>query len=831
MERWVELRVHGVSGTPPESLLGVPQVEQVAGDDYSRFFRPAGAKDEGHVLEAYHWGRFTSGTWRQALALLLVPFGLVNAAQFMLPRPRKGVGELLFLLVGMCLRLLALVLTALLSFTLGLILIDIVAWRWAPGTVADKLPVHWIVLGGALAAVAGVVGLWFLGRSGRTRLPQDPSSPKASVNTALEPDFFKGEPNAPTMRRLHLAGGLTVIALLLALTRQAGDAANQTPVLPVFLLGLVALVVAMAGDPERTVTVGLTATAGSLWDRARPIIAWALLVGSIGLLIWEGWQTGHELSDLPRGAALPGPLTGFDHVANGLMVAAVVVLGVLHAANLSLVYRGAGIKQWTRRDARLRLHLLVAPLLVAVLILLVEEKPPLLTLAAAGVAAITVGLALPPLYRVLVAGTPGPPPDEFYFRPFAGGMTPFLLATLSTFLAVGLSAAAANVVAAALPDVDATTDMLDRVGYAWGLTAIELGLLALLGVALRWRVSHRFDSHVAADYAPPEGTEGPVLPEGWPRRVATAMTTAQGKNLLPPVVIVFVAVGLLISGVQVFETYPELGGVASWLGWVSEPREADGAPAIIGVGTWLLVGVAGYVVAVSRGAISNRDLRRAINVVWDVFSFWPHAVHPFVPRPYSRWTVIELRNRIRKHLDGPGKGQPAPDATEPRRRVVVAAHSQGSLIAYAALLLLEPDERKQVAFLSCGSQLRVIFPRAFPAYVNLETHRELFTSLNGAWINLYRLTDPLAGPVLSWDHTVGCSRHVPLPPGAAADDDFTGENRLRRCGNDWRLIDPIPHDADVETGPVAAIHGHHDFWGDPSWARALSELRTHDSSP
>ncbi len=33
---WVELRVHGVSGTPPASMLGTPHVTQVAGDDYSR---------------------------------------------------------------------------------------------------------------------------------------------------------------------------------------------------------------------------------------------------------------------------------------------------------------------------------------------------------------------------------------------------------------------------------------------------------------------------------------------------------------------------------------------------------------------------------------------------------------------------------------------------------------------------------------------------------------------------------------------------------------------------------------------------------------------------
>ena len=38
-EQWVELRVHGVSGTPPEELLASPLVLQVDGDERSRFFR------------------------------------------------------------------------------------------------------------------------------------------------------------------------------------------------------------------------------------------------------------------------------------------------------------------------------------------------------------------------------------------------------------------------------------------------------------------------------------------------------------------------------------------------------------------------------------------------------------------------------------------------------------------------------------------------------------------------------------------------------------------------------------------------------------------------
>jgi len=34
-----ELRVHGVSGTPPESILGHPHVQQVAGDGTTGFYR------------------------------------------------------------------------------------------------------------------------------------------------------------------------------------------------------------------------------------------------------------------------------------------------------------------------------------------------------------------------------------------------------------------------------------------------------------------------------------------------------------------------------------------------------------------------------------------------------------------------------------------------------------------------------------------------------------------------------------------------------------------------------------------------------------------------
>ena len=185
----------------------------------------------------------------------------------------------------------------------------------------------------------------------------------------------------------------------------------------------------------------------------------------------------------------------------------------------------------------------------------------------------------------------------------------------------------------------------------------------------------------------------------------------------------------------------------------------------------------------------------------------------------GRLTVIELRNRIRYHLKRKHTGS--------RPAVVVCAHSQGSVIAFAALLLLEEKEQKRVALLTCGSQLRVIYPRAFPAYFNHDIVSEVFGALDGRWVNLYRTTDPLAGPVLSWNHDDESSGHLPadvlerLPQ--------KGDRLTRRSGNDWRLVDPIPADRYVQTGAVYVIHGHHDYWRDPSWQTALDALRADDA--
>jgi len=169
--------------------------------------------------------------------------------------------------------------------------------------------------------------------------------------------------------------------------------------------------------------------------------------------------------------------------------------------------------------------------------------------------------------------------------------------------------------------------------------------------------------------------------------------------------------------------------------------------------------------------------------------------------------------------------------------VVVTAHSQGSLVTVAALIWLNRDERKRVGLVTHGSQLQVAFPRAFPAYVNIDVINQLMKSLDGRWVNLYRETDPVGGPVHSWDHWgTGAQDRSDIADGLHTYRSSTyssPEERavdavyptgLRVCGHDWRLLDPTPYDDDEEWGPVDRVWAHSRYWRDPAWEYAVNRV-------
>src|SRR2546430_3912494 len=118
----IELRVHGVSGSPATGVLDRPWLGRVAGDNDSGFYRPlpfwsdpsagprrplpfwsdssAGPRRPrpeiggatgpgGATLEGYSWGSLTSGAAARALWLLLLPFMFANVALWLRPPAMK----------------------------------------------------------------------------------------------------------------------------------------------------------------------------------------------------------------------------------------------------------------------------------------------------------------------------------------------------------------------------------------------------------------------------------------------------------------------------------------------------------------------------------------------------------------------------------------------------------------------------------------------------------------------------------------------------------------------------------------------------------------------
>ena len=817
---WVELRVHGVSGTPPEDLLDSAHVVQVGGDEFSRFFRPADAQrrerapESGHLLEGYHWGKYTSGSWRQGLWLAILPFGIVNASQFMLPRPGKG-SRLAHAVCGAMLRLLGLGLTAMLLLGVAVVAMDLTAWQWAPLhdlPAWDRFP-GWplslaMLVCAAVLAVLYSFGRRFAGTAARRRPaaagaaeqpprpdgrspaacwsdagapgpgPAGPDAPGQAPTELGKEEFFTGDTDAPSLRWLHLATGLALVAELGATAAGGGGADDVVRWGGWLLLLLVTAIVAFLGDPEESVTVATgyrrVDTAREQWHALiRRTAPWVAVL-SVALLGGSLWLAGRRpVVPDPPGGALPG----IDGMAGAVMILCV----------------GALIGLWVAND-------------------------------------------------VLARRTdPGAGPVTGQFRRFAGGRAATLAASVGTFLGVGYAAAFGFGWAWLLGRWSGghfeISPLLQRIAYAWGLTLFLI--LALLLGALGARQVRRKSFVRAAERAFTFGSHpGVRIPPSWVGAVAAAMWKARLKNQLEALIKTFAVTGIVLSIVAAVEFFHFTGGrrvswdLPWWLGgWVSEDPSTRHGRVLIALGTLVLLGLATVLVLLGRGAIQRESLRRGVNVAWDVISFWPRAVHPFVPPPYSQRAVVDLRDRISWHLGG----DPAPVATPDRPRaavdsVVVAAHSQGSLIAFAALLWLPPAQRARVGLLTFGSQLQVQFPRGFPAYVNLDVIDWLFARLDHRWLNLYRDTDAIAGPVLSWGHHAVLGVSPPQSrridsweePQLDVIDQITG---ARRCGHEWRLLDPTPYDVALQDGPIAGIHGHGAYWRDRDWAGALDAVR------
>ena len=213
------------------------------------------------------------------------------------------------------------------------------------------------------------------------------------------------------------------------------------------------------------------------------------------------------------------------------------------------------------------------------------------------------------------------------------------------------------------------------------------------------------------------------------------------------------------------------------------------------LGSWL-IGV-GFLLFVTWGRRAYKDAsaRRTIGILWDVGTFWPRAAHPFAPPCYAERAVPDLTWRM---------------ATWTRAtagRLVISGHSQGSVLAAAAAWQLGPSVRKRVALLTYGSPLERLYGRWFPAHFGPAALSSLHREVD-CWRNLYRLTDPIGGPVRL---SGACGPEVDRGP----------------------LKDPLAYGRTARHPLPAPILGHSDYQADPAFAEERERLlaRLHPEVP
>ena len=166
---------------------------------------------------------------------------------------------------------------------------------------------------------------------------------------------------------------------------------------------------------------------------------------------------------------------------------------------------------------------------------------------------------------------------------------------------------------------------------------------------------------------------------------------------------------------------------------------------------WLSLGSAFaslvFLALVSLALVTYRypAVRRTIGVVWDIVTFWPRGAHPFAPPCYAERAVPLLVNRIE---------------ALPEHPLILAGHSQGSLLCAATVAQLSPQRRRLTFLLTYGTQMTRLYGRGFPAFFGPEGRQRLAVLLGGdpAGADEARGSGPRAGATCTGAPTCSAGR-------------------------------------------------------------------------
>ena len=402
---------------------------------------------------------------------------------------------------------------------------------------------------------------------------------------------------------------------------------------------------------------------------------------------------------------------------------------------------------------------------------------------------------------------------------------------------IAVAAGKGKAVRLAATELDPATTLSVPATYIWiaavepiglALTVVLLFLAFLLsGKKLRGDITNRLTS------------DAPALSDGdRHRRLSARMFAARAHRVEVLVLIVAsVTMSMVLLALAGALTAREPWHVDIWGALPATHRLGR---SLADAGFKFAIVIAAAILVLGAAIRKSESVRRSVGVAWDLTALWPRTAHPFGPPCYGERAVPDLYVRSTWVLNhGPHQG-----------RVVFSGHSLGSVLAAAAIFRLTPDQRKRVALITYGSQLRYIFGRLFPAVLgsavlgNAPAARPALTqptvdeqvtaasseeiggeyvsgtapeappptlaetlTADGAeprWINLFRLTDPLGARVWS---------DKPLEATAPGD---TAINSVDRYVVEVRPASP----GEISPPPV---YTHGDYWLTSEYQTAVVE--------
>ena len=695
-----ELRVHGVSGTLPRDMLYTDPLprDQVG---WTRVYR---RRIQSDAADAFRWGGVTSGPAITAFWLLLLPFALANTAGWM-AAPKAWRVPFVALM-----RLACLMLT-------GIFVLEAV-------TVIVDLP--WHRLGGPPPIV--------------------PTIPV--VGDTLDDLVAWAWTNPRWVGVLLMAASLLIMVVLTMVASRSHFEQRSTAFQRVWSPATGALVV--EGEDLADLTVRATSPSEpSMWSRPPTVDRLARLHVSFGVGL-----IGLVAAGVASGGAQNLPTTPIGLLTLALMATVIVAILFSQTATghgvvdrtiawlpiVTVVITAIGLAAFVTSDAQPSRHLpglhdlvfiLVAVLGASVIFAFVSgfSSRPIALTVIGGMAGGGLGAGLA-MAAEKGLGLEGALPNGLgWFA--ASSMYGFLLIAL--VFAVRFAWVARRNLhpdrrdprAVGLP-MGALRETIPAVDTAFDILVVALTGVVAVAVAFRW--PDLFGQQL------PAIDQQPFSP--WLGYVATGlflaivlMTTVaftlmrKGRLALLSIIggaVVLLVVRFGIPGTRVFGIPLDLG---------TFPSVAAALAVLL---------PASFIVTRIIGGLRNESKRRGIGIIWDLAGMWPRWYHPFAPPPYGPRVVTDLRTEVERRL-------------EQGNKLLLAAHSQGSVVASVVIRQLNNDQRSRLAYLTYGSPVQRLYHRFFPAHFTSTWIAGLRAELEDGrglrWRNLYRRTDPIGGQI------------------------------------------------------------------------------------